>query len=240
MYKIGITTGLLRSVIAPITKLDHSYIDAVRGAGALPIMIPVYENLENVPKILDRIDALILSGGVDISPLLYGEDPEPEAENFIEERDRAEMALFLGAMERKMPILAICRGMQLANVALGGTLFQDLEKHGYSRTIHRRREISEDGPDETYHFANVEPGSRLYGYMGAEEIIVNSIHHQAIREPAQGFLITSRSRDGIIESVELEHYPNFWGFQFHPERMLHDPGIRALFRDFIGSIGGGR
>ncbi len=237
--KIGISTSLIKTKIAPILKLDDGYVGSICCAGALPLMLPVFENIENAKEIVSNLDAVILAGGVDISPFYYNEDPVMET-TYQPERDESEMMILKAAMERRIPILAVCRGLQLTNVALGGTLYQDLKMSGFTKIVHHRDHYDEDGPDELYHFIDIDKNSRFYEIVKTETMVVNSIHHQAIKELADGLIPVAKSRDGIIEVVEMKDYPYFLGFQFHPERLTepgrHSDEFKRVFDDFIRSI----
>lgn len=236
---IGISTSLIKTKIAPILKLDDGYVRSVCGAGALPLMLPVFEDIENAREIVDQLDAVIIAGGVDISPFYYNEDPIMET-TYQPERDESEFMLLKAAMDRRIPILAICRGLQLTNVALGGTLHQDLKTSGFTKIVHHRDKIKEDGPDELYHFIDIDKNSRFYEIVETETMVINSIHHQAIKDLADGLIPVAKSRDGIIEVVEMEDYPYYLGFQFHPERLTeagkHSDAFKKVFNDFIRSI----
>lgn len=236
---VGISTSLLKTKVAPIMRLDDGYIKSISEAGALPLMLPVYEDLENAERIVDELDAIILAGGVDISPFYYNEDPVMVT-TYQPERDASEMMLLKAALKRRIPILAVCRGLQLTNIALGGSLHQDLKMSGYEEIVHHRDTIKPDGPDEVYHFIKISKDSKFYSIVENEEMVINSIHHQAIKELGNGLKPVAWSRDGIIEVVEMEDYPYYYGFQFHPERLSEDAvygnEFKKLFKDFIRSI----
>ncbi|MDO5717795.1 MAG: gamma-glutamyl-gamma-aminobutyrate hydrolase family protein [Tissierellia bacterium] len=231
---IGISASIVKDEGRKRFRVDHAYIDSILNAGALPLMIPVYENVENLRALVSEMDALILAGGADVSPFLYGEDPLTE-EEFQPDRDKSEMELYRLATEKGIPIMGICRGLQLVNVIKGGSLYQDLRKFKFEKVHHNRIKVADEGPDEMYHFINIDRKSRFYKYSGSEQIVVNSIHHQAIKDLGLGLKATAFSRDGIIEIVEDENYPNFWGFQFHPERLSEDEIFNNIFKDFLRS-----
>lgn len=187
---------------------------------------------------MERIDALVLTGGADVNPSLYGEHPHPRLGEVSDIRDWWEVALVRAARERGRPVLAICRGAQILNVALGGTLFQDLpSQHG--------SEINHD-PDRprTSRTHSVElPGeSRLARAIGLTHIDVNSVHHQAIARVADDLRVVAVAPDGVIEGVESAADSPWWcvGVQWHPEDMTQtdEPWDRDIFAAFAGAIAG--
>lgn len=224
---IGISTTIYHSRIADIVLEDHDYVRAIERAGGLPLLFPLTENMELVSPMLDRVEGLVLCGGMDVSPFYYGQDPHPKTRRLSPLRDRMEMELFLQAKERGLPILGVCRGFQLINVALGGTLIQDIPSQRPHALVHAN---SEDENDR--HFVDIDPDSDFFKSMGQETMVVNSIHHQAIEDLAEGLRVAATARDGIIEAFEGE---NIWAFQFHPERLEGemDTRFRKLFRDFV-------
>jgi putative glutamine amidotransferase len=195
--------------------LSFSYITAIQRAGALAIMIPPDAELEENPdEMLDRLDGLILSGGADVDPSSYGAEPHPATRGTVPERDRTEIALARRAIERDMPVLGICRGMQLMNIALGGTLRQhlpDLVGHEH----HRQNPGSFENSD---HDVRLEPGS-LAARAAAEELHgTKSHHHQGVDALGEGFIVTGVSAiDDTPEAIELPSCRFALGVQWHPE-----------------------
>jgi putative glutamine amidotransferase len=181
---------------------------------------------------LEGADGLILSGGEDVDPSHYGAKPSQHLKEVDPRRDGLELALFAAATERHLPILAICRGLQLVNVALGGTLWQDLPSERESQLNH---DVG-DRWDIRSHSIALSPDTQLHETLRRETLVVNSFHHQAIRDLAPGLAVTAEAEDGIIEAVE--HYDDGWllGVQWHPESFWResDAPDAALFRALVG------
>jgi putative glutamine amidotransferase len=188
---------------------------------------------------LDGIDGLILTGGEDVDPAWYGADPSPLLSPPSRERDLFELALFAVARQRELPILGICRGIQVINVALGGTLFQDLPSERPGRVNHRP-----DGPrDSRSHTVRLRPGSRTAEALGSTSITVNSSHHQAIKELATGLVAAGWTEDDLIEAAESPPGdPWLLSVQWHPEEMHLDRAApdRGLFAALVHQAGGAR
>lgn len=218
MKVIGISSSNQKAQDFTLTRVSGDNLARVREKGGLPIIIPSLRDPVLAKTYIDKIDGLILTGGADVAPFKYGKNPNTSTD-YDFERDAFELALFEEAMKREMPIMAICRGLQLVNVALGGTLILDLKKAGYEDIIHVREDMDESQWKDAFHTIRVNKDSRLYKVLDQDELIVNSIHHQAIDELGSGLVRAAESDDGIIEIVEMEGYENFIGFQFHPERM---------------------
>lgn len=212
----------------PTETVTRTYVDAIKEAGGLGVMIPNVD-ADAADAYLDRIDALLLTGGDDPDPELFGEEPHPEIELVDARRDRFEIALVHGARARAMPVFGICRGVQLMNIALGGDIYQDIPSQTESGIRHVQQRL-DDGP---WHEIDLEPGSRLAGLLGAEKLRVNSFHHQACRRPGDGLQVSARSADGIPEALEDPGQAFFLGVQWHPE--LGGAGSRELFAAFLES-----
>jgi len=201
----------------------RGYIDAVHRAGGLAVLIPPDPELETNPdEILDRLDGVILAGGADIDPAYYGADPHPATNGTVPERDSFEIALARRALERDMPLLGICRGMQLMNVATGGTLNQHVpESHGHED--HRRSPGSFDDAD---HDVRLEPGSLAARAAGEEQHGTKSHHHQGIDALGEGLKVTGwADLDDLPEAIEAPDRRFALGVQWHPEV---DPRSRVL------------
>lgn len=231
MKRIGITSNILRSKVAPIHILDRGYFDSVAKEGALPIILPILETRDQAREIVENLDGLLISGGIDIAPFYYNENPATE-ETYHDQRDAFEKLLFEEARKIRLPILGICRGMQLTNILLGGSLISDIKKAGYNKDLlHVRTTWPEDRPEDLYHKISLEEDSQFYKITGEKDLVVNSIHHQAIGRLADGLRVVAKAADGIIEAVEEENYPLI-AFQFHPERGIKGVS-EPIFKYFI-------
>ncbi len=210
--------------------IPYDYVRAVENAGGIPLVLPQMKDLENeaLDEQLQRVHGVILPGGGDVAPLLWGEEPEPGLGETFPFLDGFQMALTRRALERKIPLLGICKGLQILNVAQGGTLVQDLASFGATVQHTQRASIG-----YASHSVILEEGSLLQSLWG-ERVEVNSFHHQAVREPGEGLRITARSVDGVIEALEMPDRAFVVGVQWHPEGMV--PGnekMEKLFRCFM-------
>jgi putative glutamine amidotransferase len=180
---------------------------------------------------LEGLDGLVLSGGVDLNPRLYGEERHPDAEEPVDARDEMELRLLRGALERDLPVLAICRGMQLFNVAMGGSLEQHIE----ACDVHRRYDLEKRLP---VHAVVVEAGTRLAGILGEGKVQVNSRHHQAVARVGEGLRVSARAEDGLVEGIEVPGKRFAVGVQWHPEDQAGTDATQAgLFGAFAGVVG---
>lgn len=209
------------------------YLAAIEQAGAIPVVLPP-EALSDAEAahLLGRFDAMVLLGGPDVAPQAYGQEPHPSVYGVNIERDRFEMHMVRAAVALELPTLAICRGMQVANVALGGTLIQHLgDVEGL--TVDHAPHGFPAPPEGVLHEVELEPGSRIAKAMGSERVVGASYHHQALDRLADGLVVTGRSADGIIEAVEHER-GWFVATQWHPEDTVPtDQAQRDLFRGLI-------
>jgi len=216
-------------------SLPAAYVDCVRRAGGLAILCPPGE--PRLAEWLALADALILVGGGDIDPALYGGPRHPALYGVDRERDEGELALARRAVQSGVPTLGICRGTQLINVALGGTLHVHLPDVVGERVPHRGSRPGE----EALHEVEVEPSSQLARVLGATRIEPASSHHQAIRGLAPGLVVTARASDGTIEAVELPGHPWLLGVQWHPESTAaRDATQQRLFEAVVRAAGEGR
>jgi putative glutamine amidotransferase len=214
--------------------LREDYVKSVVVSEGLPyVLAPVFDR--DIPALLDRLDGLVLTGGSDVDPSIYGEAPHPQLGPVFRERDDFELALCREALRRDLPILAICRGHQVLNVATGGTLIQDLPSQQSGGGV-------DHDPDteraERVHEVRIQDGCRLRRLLGQETVGVNSFHHQAIRDLGPGLVATAWSPDGVVEAVEEPSRRFVVGVQWHPESFWREaPGFRPLFRALIEEAG---
>jgi putative glutamine amidotransferase len=212
--RIGVTGNTRVASGVERTGVNAAYVRAVVRAGGVPLVLSPLGDLAHVGALLDAVEGLVLTGGEDLDPAHFGQAPHPRLGKVDRTRDAFELTLFREARAREIPVLAICRGIQLVNVALGGSLWQDIPSE--------RRGALEHNPtsarDHRTHPVEVVPGSRLARVLGATRCDVNSFHHQSIRDLAPGLKVTGRTPDGEIEGVESsESDPWLLAVQWHPE-----------------------
>lgn len=216
-------------------RVNEVYVRAVERAGLVPLVVPPFADTADAGAILDRVDAVLLTGGEDVAPAAYGAAAHPALGPVNDLRDATEIALTIGAQARTLPLLAICRGIQVANVALGGTLIQDIPTERPGTLPHDR----EGERAARVHDVAVTPGSRLADALGADAITVNSFHHQALDRVAPALRVTATAPDAIIEGVESAD-PAWWmlGVQWHPEELTEtaEPWDRGLFAALARAI----
>ena len=198
-----------------LSCVNELYVRSVLAAGGAPILIPAMLDLEAMHSIVADLDGLLFSGGGDINPILLGDEPIPQLQDVDHFRDEYDLLLLRMAFIRQIPIMGICRGHQLLNAAFGGTLLQDINSQHSQPAIKHSQEMDRQYPS---HSVRIVPGSRLHSILKSEKIYVNSIHHQAIKAAAPGFLVSATAPDGVIEAIEHPEYPIF-GVQWHPEGM---------------------
>ena len=214
--------------------LNAAYLRAIEEAGAIPWLVPPGASTDTVRATIDRCDGLMLTGGADISPARYGE-PLDGSTGISEPRDAMEFTALAYALGRGIPLLAICRGLQVLNVALGGSLWQDLPSQRPSNIAHRQ---PEDRHIAT-HQVRVGPTSKLAAALGATDITTNSMHHQGINRLGEGLCPTAWTADSLIEGIELPNHPFALGVQWHPEELTptHEHA-RRLFAAFLEAATG--
>lgn len=203
---------------------DHRYVEAVTEAGGLPVLVPFGPDL-SAGSYLERLDGLLMIGGADIDPQLYGEDLKPGTNVIFAPRLDFERGLYRAARERKLPTLAICYGMQLVNVLEGGTLHQDIPRDAGSARNHRNRERPRSK-------VRVAAGSRLAAVLGIDSAEVYCSHHQAVARVAPGFQPVAFAEDGIIEAIESPD-EKLLAVQWHPERIPESQATKRLFQAFL-------
>jgi putative glutamine amidotransferase len=222
--RIGITMELTVKGERRINFLDLAYAQAVEEAGATPVYFPSLSSSGTFTEAVSMIDGLILTGGADIHPSYYGEEITAPVSLSPDQRTDFDLSIFRAAMNAGKAILAICHGMQIMNVALGGTLHQDVNNQLPGSIMHRDIE----GKTPARHGVQVEPGSRLANMLGGMlEFEVLSTHHQVVKDLGRGLRVSAKSLDGLVEGIELAGYPKVIGIQWHPEK---DPGSEASRR----------
>lgn len=237
--RIGVS-GVVRTWDgADRTGVNAAYVRAVLAAGGVPLVLSPLIGASLAGRVLDGVDGLILTGGEDMDPFWYGADPSPLLSPPSRDRDLFELALFASARQRELPILGICRGIQLINVAMGGTLFQDLPTERPGQVEHR----PEGARDARSHRIRLQPGTRAAEALAGTAMTVNSSHHQAIKELAPGLIATGWTDDDLIEAVETPaDMPWLLAVQWHPEEMHADARApeRGLFAALIREAGNAR
>jgi putative glutamine amidotransferase len=229
---IGITSGLMQNSSGVLVcQLGQAYVTAVQRAGGIPMVIPVGIDESALASLLSRLDGVLLSGGGDIDPLLFNGAPHPKVYGISPERDAMEINLVTTALQMDKPLLAICRGIQVLNVALGGGLYTHIQdqvehslKHDWFPKFPR---------DKLAHTLSLTCESKLDQIYGADEIWVNSLHHQGISRVGEGLIATAFAPDGLVEGLEVKGLTFALGVQWHPECLPDDPGSQNLFSAFV-------
>ena len=233
---IGITARSVRDEVwcPPLIGSRQGYIDAVIEAGGVPLVLPLTGDMAALRGMFEAIDGLVLTGGVDMAPALYGEEPHPRLGMVHAERDAAELPLARWAATEGKPVFGICRGIQVLNVALGGTLYQDLETQRPGPIDHEVS-VKHECWDSLDHGLRLAHNSRLAELLGATEVEVNSLHHQAVKDLAPGLRIVGHAPDGVVEAVEGTNGHFIVGVQCHPEQLWQDVDARwrHVFRALI-------
>lgn len=215
-------------------RLNAAYIRALESAGVTPLVVPPLMNAAAAVRVLDGVSGLVLTGGEDVDPRHYGEAAHPELGPVNSARDDTELALVSAARDRGLPTLAICRGIQIVNVALGGSLVQDLPSQRSDVGAHEL----DDERASRVHGVSLDPASRLASILGAHSVGVNSIHHQAIDRLGHSVQVNARADDGVIEGMESSD-PQWWmvAVQWHPEELIStpEPWDRRLFAAFAAA-----
>jgi microsomal dipeptidase-like Zn-dependent dipeptidase/gamma-glutamyl-gamma-aminobutyrate hydrolase PuuD len=235
--------GLTGNYADATCKLLEGYYASIRHFGGTPLIIPPTDDHATLLRTLDAIDGLLLTGGADVNPLFLGEEPVRALSDINPQRDRFELLLTRLAADRQIPILGICRGIQVMNAAFGGTLYQDI----YSQALPPAGAPADASPLLKHsqqlargiasHSVQLEEGSLLARLFGTRQLAVNSFHHQAVKEAAPGFRVSARSADGIVEAIESTEFKAMVGVQWHPECFIleGDDSMRPLFDGFIGA-----
>lgn len=210
--------------------LPYGYATSIEKAGGLPLMIPYKTDLSLIPEIVDRFDGFLFSGGDDLNPAAYGEDWHPQTQRIDPDRERFEKALLAEVDKRRLPILGVCLGCQLLNVHRGGKLIQFLPEIERNEAIEHRK----FGTDwSKRHSITLSSESSVAKALGKREVIANSSHKQAVKEPGRGLRIIATAPDGVVEGIEDPSMPLYVGVQWHPERMHEEADHLALFKMLV-------
>ena len=215
----------------PYDRLAHTYIDAIRGAGGIPLLLPTNLSAEELLSLRDRLDGVLLSGGGDIAPERFNGIPSATISDVCPERDNLEFALVKMSLETDWPLMGICRGIQVINTALGGNLYTDIPSQYDSRIAHYTP--IDKKRDYLAHEVTIVAGTRLNEITGQAALQVNSFHHQAVQRVSDRLQVSASASDGLIEGVEIPEQRFFLGVQWHPECLPQSKEQQALFSAFI-------
>jgi putative glutamine amidotransferase len=238
---IGVTTQTLHAIEGIPAGLPESwvmnqrYFRAVTAVGGAPVMLPLFaDDLATVRAVYERIDGILIPGGVDMQPATYGEATRPEVGRLDPARDTVELELVRWAMADGMPVLGLCRGAQVINVAAGGTLYQDIPAQLGTALTHDCYPTRGFARDHLAHPVALTRGSRLEALLDAPSVSVNSMHHQSVKTLGDGLLVSAVAPDGVVEAVEGRGEAFLLGVQWHPEVFDADnPTTRPLFTAFV-------
>lgn len=215
----------------PRFGINQSYVRALTAAGCAPVLIPILDDDDRLRAIYDRLDGILFPGGADVAPQEYGEQPIDNLNVVEPERDRVELKLARWAFDDDLPTLGICRGQQVLNVALGGSLYQDL-RHQQVTTV-EHSDADGRARNAMMHQVRLDPGSRLAQLIDETSMNVNSLHHQAVKDIAAPLKVTGTSDDGVIEALESDGRRFLIAVQWHPEEIDSIPWVRRLFEGFV-------
>ncbi|MBB6450417.1 putative glutamine amidotransferase [Geomicrobium halophilum] len=226
---IGITTNLRDE---QMISLHQDNVTSILQSGGVPFVLPNVLQTEKIEKMVEAIDGLLVTGGGDIDPTLFGEEPHPELREISPLRDRFEMEIIQACLDKDIPILALCRGCQMLNIAAGGDMYQDIYTQKTNQLLqHQQRAPRSHGS----HYIEVNEGSKLAKIVESTRYKVNSFHHQAVRSMAEGFKVVGTASDGVIEAFESERHSFVIGVEWHPENMAiaEDVYSKRLFNAFV-------
>jgi len=232
---IGVTTSVTVDTYPERAYVNAAYLDAVQQAGGVPVLLAPQLGAAGRAALLARIDGVLLTGGGDVDPARFGEPRHPAVSEVSPARDALEIELTHWALANARPLLAICRGLQVLNVALGGSLYQDIPSDLPPALDHSQKALQQARRDQPVHHVKVQEGSRLAGILGTLDVDVNSFHHQALKALGRGLTPVAWSPDGIVEGAEMQDSGRFVvGVQWHPEDLVgHDPAARNLFAALV-------
>jgi putative glutamine amidotransferase len=228
---VGVTTSITVDQSPERAYVNSAYLHAVQQAGGVPVLLPPQLSKSSLERLVRGLDAVLLTGGGDMDPAAFGEAPHPTLYDVAPSRDALETQVTLIALEKKTPLLAICRGVQVLNVVLGGSLHQDVATEPGTEIQHSQKEAR----DQTTHKVTVASGSRLSRVLGGLDLEVNSFHHQVIKSLGRGLVPVAWAPDRLIEGVELDDDSRFvLGVQWHPEHLVgNSEPARRLFSALV-------
>jgi putative glutamine amidotransferase len=220
----------------PRYGVNRAYVHALEKAGAVPVLIPLMDDIERVQELYRRLDGIVLPGGTDVAPEEYKEKRIGGLNKVDRQRDRVELDLARWAARDDLPTLGICRGQQVLNVALGGSLYQDLMYQKATQLEHSHRHGK--GRSGLVHHVRLDPDSRLAQLIDETYVEVNSLHHQAVKQVAPALRVTGKSDDGVIEALEAPDHRFLISVQWHPEEITDLDWVQRLFAGFVDAARG--
>lgn len=235
---IGITPKIERyselDIIFEVQGQNAFYVDSVKKSGGIPILLPIVSDEQMCRELLGMLDGIVFSGGHDLSPYVYGEEPLAKIGAMDPTRDVSDVMMLKIAKELKLPILGICKGEQLINAVFGGTLYQDISYNKDAYIIHSQKNL----PQHPAHLVDIIKGTHLSEiYPDAEQIRVNSLHHQCVKDLAPEFRVSALAKDGVVEAIEYTGDQFILGVQWHPEMMYeYSEEARELFDFFVKKV----
>lgn len=222
--------GLTADTESKKLLVKEDYVTSVLNAGGIPVIFPYTTDLTTIQALIEQVDGLLLTGGADVDPALYGEEPLLGLGQIKPDRDQFERLLVNEALQKDVPIFAICRGNQMLNIAAGGSSFQDINSQIPNIIQHKQFAPR----DHLSHSVQIEKNTLLHNILGTDTIKVNSFHHQAVKTFAPGFQISALASDGVIEAIESQNHKFVLGVQWHPGSLTQkDPHAQRLFLSFI-------
>jgi putative glutamine amidotransferase len=232
---IGLTTTrTAKASKTPKFGANEQYAKAISNAGGIPILVPLNLSNDDLDDLIVHLDGILFTGGNDIDPCQYGNPPHKKVKGIDRDRDRIELQLVRKIIPTSKPFLGICRGFQVINVALGGTLFEDLADQFPGNIRHDNHSLPRYF---LAHRVQLEPDSRISRILSTEQADVNSLHHQGVRNLAAELMPTGYAPDELIEAFELPGYTFGLAVQWHPEELQEDKDMRKLFVDFVNLCG---
>jgi putative glutamine amidotransferase len=234
---IGVTTGRIAGENGQTDQFaaPMSYLNAITRAGGVPLLIPSCLDEAQLRSAFARLDGILFTGGADVNPTLFNGIPHPRIYGIDDDRDRSEITLIRLSVDEQKPFLGICRGIQVINVALGGTLYTDIQDQLNGASRH---DFYPDVPRDTLaHEITIEPATHLAAVLNGTRFSVNSLHHQGLQLIAPGLHVSAHAADGLVEGVEVPAHPFGLGVQWHPEWLQEHAPQRALFQRFIQAAG---